>query len=229
LGKNSSLEVHHIFPKKQLYDAPQKYTRGEVNVVANFALLTKDSNLLISDEDPDTYLAKIAEKFPGALESQWIPMDPMLWKIANYRDFIEARKVLLANSANALLTDLNHGPLPAHIHVQAQLAAAKGGILDEEEARKLEELNDWIEAQRLPRGVISYELADPMDGSIRAILDLAWPEGLQRGLSRPVAVLLNEPNDLILEVQKQDYLVFASIASFRSHVRDEVLAGVGAN
>jgi hypothetical protein len=34
----------------------------------------------------------VEEAHPGALASQWIPVDPALWKIQNYRDFLESRK-----------------------------------------------------------------------------------------------------------------------------------------
>ncbi len=40
------LEVHHIFPKSQLYK--YKYNRTEVNALANFCFLTKNTNLSIS-------------------------------------------------------------------------------------------------------------------------------------------------------------------------------------
>ena len=43
LGKMSRLEVHHIFPKAQLYK--RKYKKPEVNALANFCFLTKDTNL----------------------------------------------------------------------------------------------------------------------------------------------------------------------------------------
>ena len=42
LGAMSRLEVHHIFPKSQLYK--RDYPRAEVNALANFCFLTKDTN-----------------------------------------------------------------------------------------------------------------------------------------------------------------------------------------
>ena len=90
LGKMSRLEVHHIFPKAQLYK--RKHKRPEVNALANFCFLTKDTNLNISDRLPEEYFPEIEEDHPGALASQWIPTDPALWKIENFRDFLEARK-----------------------------------------------------------------------------------------------------------------------------------------
>ena len=107
LGKMSRLEVHHIFPKAQLYK--RKYKRPEVNALANFCFLTKDTNLDISDRLPEEYFPEVEEAHPGALASQWIPTDPALWKIENYRDFLEARKALLAAEANRRMEELLHG------------------------------------------------------------------------------------------------------------------------
>ena len=50
LGKMSKLEVHHVFPKAQLYK--HNYQRAEVNAIGNFCFLTKDTNLNISDKLP---------------------------------------------------------------------------------------------------------------------------------------------------------------------------------
>ncbi|MFR3924170.1 MAG: hypothetical protein ACLTXI_02520, partial [Collinsella sp.] len=52
LGKNSSLDVHHIFPKKVLYAADRN--KSMVNQLANYAFLTKETNLEISDKLPQT-------------------------------------------------------------------------------------------------------------------------------------------------------------------------------
>jgi hypothetical protein len=45
LGKMSRLEVHHIFPKAQLYKL--KHRRPDVNALGNFCFLTKDTNLRV--------------------------------------------------------------------------------------------------------------------------------------------------------------------------------------
>lgn len=82
LGQLSGLQVHHIFPKARLYAA--SCPRSEVNAIANFCFLTQGTNLDISDKEPEMYMAKIASDHPGALESQWVPNDPEVWKIANY-------------------------------------------------------------------------------------------------------------------------------------------------
>ena len=57
LGKMNRLEVHHIFPKSRLYK--KAYKRAEVNALANFCFLTKDTNLHISDRCPEEYLPEV--------------------------------------------------------------------------------------------------------------------------------------------------------------------------
>ena len=107
LGKLSSLEVHHIFPKSLLYR--EEYARPEVNAIANFCFLTKESNLKISNGKPEEYLPELEAAHPGVLASQWIPEDPALWNLACYPDFLEARKTLLSDAANTLMRELLHG------------------------------------------------------------------------------------------------------------------------
>lgn len=59
----------------------------------------------------------------------------------------------------------------------------------------LMKLNDWVSSLGLPEGQFLFEIQDPETGDATAILDLAWPDGLQEGLSRPVTVLLDEGKD----------------------------------
>ena len=178
LGKMSRLEVHHIFPKARLYE--RDYKRAEVNALANFCFLTKDTNLDISDRLPEAYFAEVEEKHPGALASQWIPMDPALWRIDRYLDFLEARKALLAVEANRRFEELLHGEThwlststPAPVTAEP---APIGGITSEVEELELETLNDWVEAQGLPRGQVAFDYADSESGMQKAVFDLAWPE-----------------------------------------------------
>src|SRR3954447_14488686 len=50
LGKASSLELHRVFPKALLYK--NGYEKAEVNALANFTFLTKQTNIALSDRDP---------------------------------------------------------------------------------------------------------------------------------------------------------------------------------
>lgn len=225
LGKMNSLEVHHIFPKAQLYK--RDFRRAEVNALANFCFLTKDTNLAISDRLPEEYFPEIEKAHPGALASQWIPADPALWKIERFRDFLEARKALLAAEVNGRMEELLHGdtrwlsgaPIPA-----ASRDLPLGGITSEEEEDQLEAVNEWIEAQGLPRGVLAFDCADPESGEQKAVFDLAWPNGIQEELSQPVALLLNEGSDVIAVANQAGYRCFVSVPEFKRYVEKEILA-----
>ncbi|MGC8488903.1 MAG: GmrSD restriction endonuclease domain-containing protein, partial [Clostridia bacterium] len=94
LGRMNYPEVHHIFPRAQMYK--RNFPRVEVNAVANYCFLTKSTNIAISDRLPEDYFPEVEARHPGALASQWIPMDRQLWRVEHYQDFLEARKQLLA-------------------------------------------------------------------------------------------------------------------------------------
>jgi hypothetical protein len=226
LGKMSRLEVHHIFPKAQLYK--RKHAKPEVNALANFCFLTKDTNLDITDRLPEEYFPKVEAAHPGALASQWIPADRELWKVERFRDFLEARKVLLAAELNRRMEELLHGDtrwLSGPAATAPAMVSVGGGIASEDEEAELESLNDWLESNGLPRGVLSYDLADEESGEQRAVLDLAWPAGLQAELSQAVAVLIDEDASTIRVAGDAGYRCFTDSASFKRYVESEVLAG----
>jgi hypothetical protein len=226
LGKMSRLEVHHVFPKAQLYK--RQFKRPEVNALANFCFLTKDTNLDISDRLPEEYFVEVEKAHPGALASQWIPTDPALWRIENFRAFLERRKALLAAELNRRMEELLHGDtrwLAGPTAAVPVIAAASGGITSEEEEEQLEAVNDWMEAQGLPRGTMAYDFADAATGEQKAVFDLAWSNGIQEELSQPVAVLLNESSATLAIASQAGYRCFTSIDEFRRYVDSEILAG----
>ena len=223
LGKMNRLEMHHIFPKAQLYKL--KFARPEVNALANFCFLTKDTNLRISDSLPEEYFPEIEKNYPGALTSQWIPTDPALWKIANYRDFLEARKALLADEMNRCMKELLHGDtrwLEGPTSSSAMISADSSVSSESEEA--LDNLNNWVEQQGLPRGVLSYDFSDSKSGMQQAVFDLAWPNGIQEELSQPVAVLLNENVETLKIASRTGYRCFTAVQDFKHYVEKEILS-----
>jgi len=224
LGQLNRLEVHHIFPRKQLYD--RNYKKPEVNALSNFCFLTKDTNLKISDRPPEVYFEEVEANHPGALASQWIPVDRNLWKIENYLDFLEARKKLLADEANRCMAELLHEDTrwistPAAVSSEFLLAS---GIDSEAERAELESLNQWVESRGLPRGTLEFQFADAESGKPRAIFDLAWPDGLQEGLSQPVAVLLNESAEVLAIASGAGFRCFTAIDDFKLYLSNIVLA-----
>ena len=227
LGKLSQLELHHIFPKSQLYGSMHAYDRSEVNALANFCFLTKECNLKISNHLPEEYFPVVNADHPGALESQWIPMDPELWKLENYRDFLAERRKLLADEANrrmaALLHDDTRWIIDAPKVVEASRAAeVLGGIDTADEEAQIEALNSWMQALSLPPGDISYDYTDPETGSQLAVFDIAWPVGIQVGLSQPVAVLLNENDETLRVAARAGYRCFTHEDDFRQYISREI-------
>ena len=226
LGHLSRLEVHHIFPKALLYE--HGYSKRQVNAIANFTFLTQETNLEVSKRNPAEYIPEFEERTPGAIESHWIPSDLNLWKPENYLAFLEERRKLLATAANELLDKLAAGIIPLRVSpeevqfVERAAAQIPGGIDDDEEEARLVRCNNWVVKHGLPAGDLSYELVDD-SGEVIAILDLAWPDGLQEGLSQPVAVLIGEAEDVEEAASQAGFRFFSSPRSFRRYVKEEIL------
>ena len=220
LGKLSSLQLHHIFPKDLLYKAG--YIKRDVNALANFTFLTQQTNLQVLNRDPTEYLEEFAAKQPSAVDSHWIPMDRNLWKVENYHDFLTARRELLAEAANAFLDSLLAGAVPeaptASFVLEREAPAVPGSIDSDEEERALRECNQWVMEHRLSEGEIPYELANEKTGERIANVDLAWPEGLQEGFSQPVAIMIGEDQETINSVASSGYRCFTDFDAFRAYV-----------
>ncbi|MXZ99096.1 MAG: DUF262 domain-containing protein [Acidimicrobiaceae bacterium] len=111
VGDLAGLQIHHIFPRALLrkMGEPNK----QIDQVANLSFIRHDDNLKLGAKAPVDYLLEYEDKNPGVLASQWIPKDRSLWKPDRYRDFLEARRRLLAQAANDFLSDLLGRPLKA--------------------------------------------------------------------------------------------------------------------
>jgi hypothetical protein len=225
LGSQSRLHLHHIFPKNLLYN--RDYQRGEVNALANMTFLTQETNLDISDRPPSEYFAEIEERHPGVLETHWIPMDPQLWKAENYIAFLDARQELLAEAANNFLDSLLDGDLPES-KVQGSVldrkAQAPGGITDSQEEALLREAREWVAEHGLAQGELLYELVEDETGEFVDVLDLAWPNGVQEGLTTPVALLIDEGKQTLHAAQRHGFRYFTDLDSFKRYVKKEILS-----
>ena len=146
-------------------------------------------------------------------------------------DLALARRALLAEETNKRLTELLHGDThwlerlsaPVEEPPSAVLPEVIGGISSEEEEQELEAINRWIAEQGLPQGQLAYAFADEETGEQKAVFDLVWPDGIQSGLSQPVAVLLNEGGDVIALASGAGYRCFTTPTDFRQYVEDEFL------
>lgn len=101
-GKSHKIEFHHIFPQKLLKEAG--YEKAEINEIANMAFIGGRTNRRISAKNPVEYLeAIVKERGEEALKAQFVPLDRDLWKIENYRKFLEVRRKLLVDHINLFL------------------------------------------------------------------------------------------------------------------------------
>lgn len=220
LGKNSSLEVHHIFPKHLLYE--KGYSKNLVNQIANYAFLTKKTNLEISDRDPAEYIPEYNTKTPGAIESHWIPKEKEYWALDRYDDFLEKRRDLLAEGANSFLDSLYKGTIES-VQIETYSDRDVSGEADSmtvEEERIIDDVNKWMEEQGLQMGIKNYELVD-QNGEVLATIDLAWPQGVQTGLSKPIALLIDEDETVHTIVNQQGYTFFTDDESLKKNINDE--------
>ncbi len=95
-----------------------------------------------------------------------------------------------------------------------------GGLGSPDEEAIIEECLIWIAERGLPPGEVMYELTSE-SGEALAVLDLAWPNGLQEGLSQPVALLIDEGPETEEAANQAGYRFFTSIDEFRAYVFDQ--------
>lgn len=217
LGKLSSLQVHHTFPKKVLYDAG--YSRGEVNAVANFVFLTQETNLQISKTPPAEYMPPIASGMPGVLQSQWIPDDPALWQVDRYLDFLNERRNLLAASANSFLASLLDGSA-----AKAEALPRTGAVTDAEpdaRAALVTALVEELHVHAVVDPLRDWSVDDPETGTRLAVAEAFWPEGLQPGRGEPVVLELDPDDSDIERMQAIGFRVFTSTEALRAFVLRE--------
>jgi hypothetical protein len=101
-GKMHDIEYHHIFPKSLL--AHQGYDKSNINEIANMAFISGRANRKILNKEPRVYLPTIiSEQGEQALIAHAIPLDPNLWEIDAFPQFLEWRRKKLATLVNDLL------------------------------------------------------------------------------------------------------------------------------
>lgn len=98
--KKKALERHHLFPRGWLEAAVTQEQR-EINQMANYALLEWPENIDIGKKPPTEYMAEIKMRFAGQPDI-WSAMMrnhalPEGWETMDYREFLEARRILMAD------------------------------------------------------------------------------------------------------------------------------------
>ena len=228
LGDYTNLELHHIFPKAYL--RRHGISSKDADNLGNIAFQTRETNRAIGDSGPVEYMSEVATNWPGALESQWIPAIPDLWQVENYYGFLDARRRLLADSANTMLDTLRAGMIPPADELLGPMGqrsfTSVGRTIDSvplDEAEILNAANSFALERGLPAGEMAYEITDQDTGEL-ITLDLAWPDGMQIGFSRPVALLIDEDDSVHSAAGDVGFRVFTSLENFCRYVERDILA-----
>lgn len=107
-GAEHKLQYHHIFPRAKLHGL---YQRAQINDIGNLAFIGGRTNQRFGSKLPSEYLPKvIARHGEAALSKQYVPLDPALWTLERFPDFVTERRQLLAARVNEYL-----GPLPVEV------------------------------------------------------------------------------------------------------------------
>ena len=88
---------------------------------------------------------------------------------------------------------------------------------DRSEEEEIEDMSAWMMEHGLNEGTSNFELLDE-NGNVAAIIDLAWPQGIQSGLSEPIALLLNETAETQATVSKFGYRYYTSIDELQQYI-----------
>lgn len=218
LGKLTSLQVHHIFPKALL--RKHGFDRNEINALANFCFLTQDTNIKIGMRDPVDYLPEVQAKHPGVLESQWIPTDPELWQVQRYTDFLAARRELLAASAQSFLESLRNPEGPHDDAVLERLQVADE-VIDDPRGEQMRALLTELDKRGFAAPLVDTEIPDPVSGAELAVAEAFWPDGLQCGIGSPVVLELDPDDADLPRLAELGYQVFTSVDALLGFIENE--------
>lgn len=109
LGEKYRLESDHIFPfsklKKMGYDRQNHIKYKLAQELSNRALITRVANERKNDKTPDVYLTTVKERYPKALQTQFIPMNTDLWNMDKFESFLESRRVIIAEAINDFINN----------------------------------------------------------------------------------------------------------------------------
>ncbi|TQS43285.1 GmrSD restriction endonuclease domain-containing protein [Cryptosporangium phraense] len=210
-----ALAVQPLFSKSLLSRAG--YRPAEINAIANFVLVSPSSAVEVARRRPDDYLGRAEAAFPGVLASHALPSDPALWSVERYRDFLAARRELLASSANSILTGLLSGSRVSAPRLPAVVVRAGG---EDEIDIRAEEVGALIE-ELLQLGLAAperdSEIPDPETGRALSVAEAVWPDGLQPGQGAPVVLELDPDDADLPRMAELGYEVFTSVEALRGY------------
>ena len=127
----SAVERHHLFPKAYLtrigIDRPLQR-----NQIANYAFVEWPDNGKIRDSPPSEYFPALFEQLAPFDQKQarfWHAL-PEGWEHMDYRDFLQQRRVLIAEVVRAALAKLRSGQLPEETTLPASSGFPEWSVED---------------------------------------------------------------------------------------------------
>ena len=104
---NTMIAKDHIFPQSQLSKVRKSgklaYKASLRNSILNCELLTPKDNLMKSDTLPDVYLSSCDGTY---FDLHGIPIDPKLWDMNRYEDFLANRRAIMSTEIGITLDGL---------------------------------------------------------------------------------------------------------------------------
>jgi hypothetical protein len=146
--------------------------------------------------------------------------------VENYREFVAARRELLAATANEFLDELVAGKVPWRGRLEAIAVSPES---DESNARsaQIASLVEELVGSGAARPALDAEIADPETGRPLAVAEAFWPNGLQPGQGAPVVLELDPDEADLHRLAELGYEVFTSVDALRGYVqrRNEIASG----
>ncbi len=101
-GAQHKLQFHHIFPKAVL--KAHHISGREMDDIANLCFIGGRTNRQISDRPPSGYFPELLQRSgEGVFAAQCIPTDAVLLEVDSYREFLRARRAMMAERLNEFL------------------------------------------------------------------------------------------------------------------------------
>jgi len=199
-GPSYCIHSHHIFPSAYLYGSGKYSSENHmhvklVNEIANRAFLTAETNVKLGDAPPAKCLPEVQQRYPGALENQFVPMDSSLWQLDRYEDFLVARRKLIADAINnymeKLLTDTS-GIQPV-LSLDDLLQAGESATLEYKSSLRWDlELN---QVNKSLQKAIAKTVAGFFNTEGGTLLVGVADDGTVRGIERDVETLHDKDTD----------------------------------
>jgi hypothetical protein len=97
MTSTSQIEYHHVFPKARVQP---RYGKDATNNLANLAFISGAANRKIGAKKPEDYFRTLDQR---RLSEQWITSEERLWLIPAFEQFLDDRRLRMAQVLNDLL------------------------------------------------------------------------------------------------------------------------------